>query len=156
MSKMMKRVESHKNLLGAIHGVHSFIFTLHLHHLPNTKHQLMACDQWGSSELIKCSDILRKTRHSSLSANPWVWERVRARILAFPHMSPHPLSTSSKAACLISNMFGINSFAIVLVSLSLLGEGNWQVLSQLLTNLKQHQDGILTQPPTSEPKLPQL
>lgn len=52
-------------------------------------------------------------------------------------MSPHPLSTSSKAACLISNMFGINSFAIVLVSLSLPREGNWQVLRHLLTDLKQ-------------------
>lgn len=52
-------------------------------------------------------------------------------------MSPQPLSTSSKAACLFSNMFGINSFAIVLVSLSLPREGNWQVLSQLPTDLKQ-------------------
>lgn len=41
-------------------------------------------------------------------------------------------------ACLISTMFGINSFAIVLASLSLPREGNWQVLSQLLTDLKQH------------------
>lgn len=63
--------------------------------------------------------------------------RLWAGILAFSHMSPQPLSTSSKAACLFSNMFGINSFAIVLVSLSLPSEGNWQVLSQLPTDLKQ-------------------
>lgn len=86
--------------------------------------------------------------------------RVWARILAFPHMSPHPLSTSSKAACLFSNMFGINSFAIVIVSLSLPREGNWQVLSQLPTDLKQHPGWnshsetnlrVKTSPVTSEP-----
>jgi hypothetical protein len=81
---------------------------------------------------------------------------VPACILAFLHTSPFLSATSSKAACLINNMFGINSFAIVLASLSLPREGNWQVLSRLLTDLNSAQDGILTQQPTLEPKLPQL
>lgn len=133
----MRKVKSCKNL-----WVPSMDWT-HLHSLFTftafqiTKHQLMACDQGGSSKLIKDSDILRKAGHTSLSVNPWVQERVWAHILAFPHMSSYPFSTSSKAVCLINNMFGINNFAIVLVSLSLPREGNWQVLSQLLTDLKQ-------------------
>lgn len=55
--------------------------------------------------------------------------------------------TPSKAASLISNKLGINSVAVLLVSMSLSREGSWQALGRLRTDLNSAQDSGWSQMP---------